>query len=469
MLARTLLMRRPHHCIRTMAKKPPPPSAPNLKPDRKSASATNVKSPPANTKPPPPSNANSPPTSNAKSPSNAGSGGGSGPPPPVVEGASKRSWFRRFLVVGGVPVVLGGCALYAYHQDERVRAVVDDAIGPQYAEVLHDAVLKVHDTIRTLSDDALKEDYQKARNPDIPPEDLEEGDVVQPGAVTAEPEPAPNDAAAQVHALLLQKEAEVRHEYDTMIEQRVMDALKSAMHLRESELKVKYEEDLIAQEKAVKAAFAEERAGRMKRMSDIEDKVDKVERILSWHQEKQRQSHKAHVLAASVITMDSALQSGSPLENGFLGLKSIDNDSAVTTALETLPADLVERGAPTLAQLQERFKVVSAACRRGALVPPDAGVVGHFLAFIFSILLVNRNYYSDGSDDISKLYRASYFLYQGDLYNAVDEIGGLEADGLPRRLAADWLADAKNRLIAVQTVQFLKAYASELATTNALA
>lgn len=30
----------------------------------------------------------------------------------------------------------------------------------------------------------------------------------------------------------------------------------------------------------------------MKRMSDIEDKVDKVERILSWHQEKQRQSHK---------------------------------------------------------------------------------------------------------------------------------------------------------------------------------
>lgn len=90
-------------------------------------------------------------------------------------------------------------------------------------------------------------------------------------------------------------------------------------------------------------------------------------------------------------------------------------------------------------------------------------------AFIFSILLVNRNYYSDGSDDISKLYRASYFLYQGDLYNAVDEIGGLEADGLPRRLAADWLADAKNRLIAVQTVQFLKAYASELATTNALA
>ncbi|SPQ93715.1 unnamed protein product (mitochondrion) [Plasmodiophora brassicae] len=450
MLARTLLMRRPHHCIRTMAKKPPPPSAPNLKPDRKSASATNVKSPPANTKPPPPSNANSPPTSNAKSPSNAGSGGGSGPPPPVVEGASKRSWFRRFL-------------------DERVRAVVDDAIGPQYAEVLHDAVLKVHDTIRTLSDDALKEDYQKARNPDIPPEDLEEGDVVQPGAVTAEPEPAPNDAAAQVHALLLQKEAEVRHEYDTMIEQRVMDALKSAMHLRESELKVKYEEDLIAQEKAVKAAFAEERAGRMKRMSDIEDKVDKVERILSWHQEKQRQSHKAHVLAASVITMDSALQSGSPLENGFLGLKSIDNDSAVTTALETLPADLVERGAPTLAQLQERFKVVSAACRRGALVPPDAGVVGHFLAFIFSILLVNRNYYSDGSDDISKLYRASYFLYQGDLYNAVDEIGGLEADGLPRRLAADWLADAKNRLIAVQTVQFLKAYASELATTNALA
>lgn len=42
------------------------------------------------------------------------------------------------------------------------------------------------------------------------------------------------------------------------------------------------------------------------------------------------------MLAASVITMDSALQSGSPLENGFLGLKSIDNDSAVTTALETV-------------------------------------------------------------------------------------------------------------------------------------
>lgn len=32
-----------------------------------------------------------------------------------------------------------------------------------------------------------------------------------------------------------------------------MDALKSAMHLRESELKVKYEEDLIAQEKVLQS------------------------------------------------------------------------------------------------------------------------------------------------------------------------------------------------------------------------
>lgn len=106
-------------------------------------------------------------------------------------------------------------------------------------------------------------------------------------------------------------------------------------------------------------------------------------------------------------------------------------------------------------QLQKRFETVVNAGRRGALVPPGAGIGGHLLAGTISALLVEQRSLVKGKDELSRLTRASYFVSREDLFNAVRELEQLDPKGLPAKLCRDWLKDAKGRLVTDMAIQVL--------------
>ena len=115
-------------------------------------------------------------------------------------------------------------------------------------------------------------------------------------------------------------------------------------------------------------------------------------------------------------------------------------------------------------QLQKRFEKVVNAGRRGALVPPNAGIGGHLLAGTVSALLVEQRSLVKGKDEMSRLTRASYYVAREDLSRAIAELDKLDPNGVPARLCKDWLHDAKGRLVTDMAIQLLKSHAADLAS-----
>jgi hypothetical protein len=60
----------------------------------------------------------------------------------------------------------------------------------------------------------------------------------------------------------------------------------------------------------------------------------------------------------------------------------------IEAALKSLPKQVVEEGAPSVGQLQERFKVVQKVGRRAALVPEKSGLVGQLFGGALSYLII---------------------------------------------------------------------------------
>jgi mitofilin len=69
-------------------------------------------------------------------------------------------------------------------------------------------------------------------------------------------------------------------------------------------------------------------------------------------------------------------------------LEAGHGDVVIEAAVKSLPSDVVKNGAPSVAQLQDRFKYVQGVGRRAALVPENAGIVGQLFGGALSYLLI---------------------------------------------------------------------------------
>lgn len=109
------------------------------------------------------------------------------------------------------------------------------------------------------------------------------------------------------------------------------------------------------------------------------------------------------------------------------------NDPFIEAAVKSLPQSAIEDGAPSVGQLQERFKVVKSVSRHASLVPENSGIVGQMFGSALSYLIIPPGGPIEGNDTDAVLSRAEYALKAGDIDQAVKEMKTLS--GLPAQVS----------------------------------
>ena len=139
-------------------------------------------------------------------------------------------------------------------------------------------------------------------------------------------------------------------------------------------------------------------------------------------------------------------------------------DHFILSMLDSIPRAALS-GIQSEAGLKERFRKVKRICRRVALVPETGGGVGtYILSFIQSLLTISAWTStavegvtpSDKMDTFDLLSQAGVQLRRSNLEGAVRAANCLQ--GEPRRVAQDWLKDARLYLETRQAVELISQY-----------
>lgn len=154
------------------------------------------------------------------------------------------------------------------------------------------------------------------------------------------------------------------------------------------------------------------------------------------------------------------------------------DDPFVLVILNSLPTHVLSsNGIQGDGGLKERFSKVKQICRRVALVPERGGGMGTYaLSYLQSVLIVSWRFVGrvagsgeledediDKLDTFNILERADTCLRQGDMELAVRYVNLLR--GAPRKVARDWLCDARSYLETLQAIHLVSEYMAALNIT----
>lgn len=161
-----------------------------------------------------------------------------------------------------------------------------------------------------------------------------------------------------------------------------------------------------------------------------------------------------------------------PLEKEIkaIGTAAAEGDKLVLTVLKTIPEEVKQRGVYPEDALRERFLKVEKMARRLALVPGDgARLPTYILSYLQSMFIVSQDSaiskeeLHDQEIDFSKLdtydilNRARYWLDHGNIGQSLKYMNLL--NGASRKVARDWINEARIYLETQQAVAALLAYA----------
>lgn len=157
-----------------------------------------------------------------------------------------------------------------------------------------------------------------------------------------------------------------------------------------------------------------------------------------------------------------------PLAKELTAIREAGNNHPfVNTVIASIPEEASWEGVSTPEEVLKRFHRVRKICRRVAMVDETGGTLFQYLlSFIQSTLVGNRiRAFSEDEDvDISQLNtfvildNASHAVDLGDLEQAVKYMNQLK--GQPRRVAADWIKDARLLLETKQAAEALLSHSA---------
>lgn len=170
-------------------------------------------------------------------------------------------------------------------------------------------------------------------------------------------------------------------------------------------------------------------------------------------------SANAHKFSAAVMALEGLLQRNEPMADAVKAVKTYCKEDPLVQALSnSLPPSLLQSGAPSFLELKIRFMVVKDHVRQSAFAPEGLPeVVGQAVGSFLSKIYWAPTGPVDGSGAEEVLSRASHALDQGRLDGALKELEGIKGYG--NIILTDWAESARNRLIADQAVQALRAAA----------
>ena len=157
------------------------------------------------------------------------------------------------------------------------------------------------------------------------------------------------------------------------------------------------------------------------------------------------------------------------LANEIVAVTDAAGDNAFVDAIvKSIPETALIKGIQSQESLRQRWDHVKRVCRRVSMVEESgSSLFKYFLSFFQSLLVLgkkippphpNQEMDPDSLDTFRLLDFASYHIEQGDLEQAVRYLNQLR--GMPRRVVADWLYEARLLLETSQAASVLSAHAS---------
>ncbi|KAM9193814.1 MICOS complex subunit MIC60 isoform 4-T4 [Mergus octosetaceus] len=255
------------------------------------------------------------------------------------------------------------------------------------------------------------------------------------------------------------------------------DHLRDVLKIQEQELKVEFEqnlsEKLSEQEMQFRRLTQEQLDNFTLDINTAYARLKGIEQAVESHAVAEEEARKAHQLWLSVEALKYCMRTASgdsptePLESAVNAIKASCSDNAFTEALTAaLPQESLTRGVYSEEALRARFYTVQKLAKRVAMIDETRNsLYQYFLSYLQSLLLFHPQQMKppaelspDDLDTFKLLSYASYCIEHGDLELAAKFVNQLKGES--RRVAHDWLTEARMTLETKQIVDILTAYAS---------
>ncbi|KAI0707230.1 mitochondrial inner membrane protein Mitofilin [Earliella scabrosa] len=216
----------------------------------------------------------------------------------------------------------------------------------------------------------------------------------------------------------------------------------------------------------IKMRVEQERGGRLAKLDEIATNLKRLERVALDNSAYLDENIRVHALWSALRAVHHVVDSPErrPFREELRVLRHVAaarEDPIVAAALETLESsDVPDVGVEPLADLTTWFSSsVAPRVSSVALVPDqNAGVLSYLASNLFSSFRFQRHGLVEGSDVLSVLARAEYYLNEKDLDSAARELNQLK--GPAKVLLTDWLDAARKRLEVLQALQVVEAEAT---------
>lgn len=212
-------------------------------------------------------------------------------------------------------------------------------------------------------------------------------------------------------------------------------------------------------------------------------KLNELEQILNSRLQLDKSEKKARTLWSICQTLKDALKSENhfdrpiPLKERFAAFdalaKQFDDNTLIRNVLATIKEEAVQNGVYSEDSLVERFKKVDKNCRRVALIGDQpASIFEYMLSYVQSVLLIDsvktplcpgelkgvRPVDPTKWDCHAILARVNACLAERNLEQAVRYSNQLR--GAARKVATDWIRDARLHLELKQALEVIQTEAS---------
>ncbi|KAK2539091.1 Immt [Columba guinea] len=255
------------------------------------------------------------------------------------------------------------------------------------------------------------------------------------------------------------------------------DHLRDVLKIQEQELKVEFEqnlsEKLSEQEMQFRRLTQEQLDNFTLDINTAYARLKGIEQAVESHAVAEEEARKAHQLWLSVEALKYCMKTASgdsptePLESAVKAIQASCSDNAFTEALTAaLPPESLTRGVYSEEALRARFYTVQKLAKRVAMIDETRNsLYQYFLSYLQSLLVFHPQQLkppaelsADDLDTFKLLSYASYCIEHGDLELAAKFVNQLRGES--RRVAHDWLTEARMTLETKQIVDILTAYAS---------
>ncbi|XP_066429083.1 MICOS complex subunit MIC60 isoform X1 [Eleutherodactylus coqui] len=255
------------------------------------------------------------------------------------------------------------------------------------------------------------------------------------------------------------------------------DHLRDVLGVQEQELKAEFQQNLSEklsdQEMQFRRLSQEQLDGFTLDINTAYARLKGIEEAVEGHAVAEEEARKAHHLWLSIEALKFTLRSASgeqpteALESAVQGIRASCSNNEFTEALSAaLPQESLQRGVYSEEALRARFYTVRNLARRVALIDETRNsLYQYFLSYIQSMLMFEPKQLrppseltSEDLDTFKLLSYASYCIEHGDLELAAKFVNQLRGES--RRVAHDWLTEARLTLETKQVIDILSAYAS---------